>query len=170
MKHSLSLLALFTACFGFILSLTSCSPAFNGQDEEAIRNLVMEETFQFFARDYQGWADTFVPASNAFQIWNNADGSYTHAMGWETISTNVRAFIEDNPDPDTTPLRFDNFSIRPYGEAAFVTYDKFMGEGVDVKPVKEIRIVEKYDGVWKIVCVAAFVDYTTPAETDDMME
>jgi len=165
MKNMLSRIVLVSAFVGLAIPLSSCTNATTDQDMEAIQNIVIEETHRFFAKDYDGWADTFVPASNAFQIWNNADGSYTYAMGWETISNNVREFIEANPEVDTTPLRFDNFSYRFYGDAAFVTYEKYMGDG-DVKPVKEIRVVERDNGAWKIVCVAAFVDYVVPADEE----
>ena len=104
---------------------------------------------------------TFVEAPEAFQIWNNDDGTYTYAKGFDTISSNVEAFMNENPDADETPLHREGFSIRPYGsEAAFVTFVKYMGDRETAKPVQEVRVVEKIDGEWKIVLVAAYMDYT----------
>lgn len=161
---------------GLLLALAGCRPpeaqeleeveeaeANEPGSEEAIKMVLLAETDTFFARDYDGWAATFVPAPEATQAWNNADGSYNAATGWETISANVRSFMDANPEPDTTPLWRENFLIRFYGnDAAFVTFDKYMGTR-DSNPVKEVRVVEKHDGRWKIVCVAAFVDYTGTA-------
>jgi hypothetical protein len=128
-------------------------------DEEAIKKVLLAETDFFFARDYQGWESTFADAPGAIQIWNNSDGSYTHAIGFQTISKNVRAFMQSHPEPDTTPLFRDNFAFQHFGNAALVTFDKYMGDREKAKPIKEIRVVEKREGKWKIVCVAAFVNY-----------
>jgi hypothetical protein len=135
------------------------SSAQTAADEEAIKKVVLAETDFFFARDYKGWESTFAQASGAVQIWNNSDGSYTHAIGWQTISENVRAFMEEHPEPDTTPLFRENFTFQHFGHVALVTFDKYMGDREKVKPIKEIRVVERQDGKWKIVCVAAFSNY-----------
>jgi hypothetical protein len=128
-------------------------------DEQAIKAVLLAETDFFFARDYEGWAGTFGQAPGAIQIWNNKDGSYTHALGSETISKNVRAFMKEHPEPDTTPLFRDNFTFQHFGNAALVTFDKYMGDRKKAKPIKEIRVVEKQDGKWKVVCVAAFSNH-----------
>ncbi len=159
-KRLLSLLfiALFVGCTNS--AEVDEIPAFTEEDEAAIETVLLAETDYFFARDYEGWASTFVEAPEAFQIWNNADGSYTYAKGWETISSNVKSFMEANPEPDDTALHREDFTIRPYGDAAFVTFVKYMGDLETANPVQEVRVVERMDGEWKIVCVAAFMDYT----------
>ena len=164
MKTMLGHAAFFVIGAGLLLPVVS--RAQSRADKEAVKNVILAETDMFFARDYAGWAATFVPAPNAIQIWNNDDGSYTHALGWETINKNVKAFMKDHPEADNTPLWRENFTYRFYGDAAFVTFDKYMGDRDTAKPIKEIRVVEKHDGQWKIVCVAAFVDYLPPAGTD----
>jgi hypothetical protein len=135
-------------------------------DREAITRVVMDETDRFFARDFEGWAETFVQVPAATQVWNNNDGSYTHRMGWETISARVREFMKNNPAPDRTSMARENFNIRHYGDAAFVTFDKYLGDRQTVKPIREIRVVERQGGAWKIVCVAAFIDHLKPAASD----
>lgn len=141
---------------GFLLPPDALTRA---DEEEAIKRVLLAETDFFFARDYDGWASTFVKEPGAIQIWNNGDGSYTHSVGWETISKNVKAFMESHPEPNTTTLWRENFAFRHYGDAAFVTFDKYMGDRETTKPIKEIRVVEKQGGGWRIVCVAAFIDY-----------
>ena len=128
-------------------------------DDAAITRVVMAETERFFARDYDGWAALFVQVPNATQAWNNADGSYTHRLGWETISARIREFMKNNPKPDTTPMHRENVMIRHYGNAAFVTFDKYLGDRKTAKPIREIRVVERQGNDWKIVCVAAFMDH-----------
>jgi hypothetical protein len=148
-------------CGGFTM-LPSAALAQSQADQEAIRRVLIAETDRFFARDFNGWAATFVQVPNAAQVWNNADGSYTYRLGWETISARIRDFMNANPAPDQTPLTRENFNIRFYGDAAFVTFDKYMGDRKTAKPVREIRVVERQGGEWKIVCVAAFIDHLKP--------
>ena len=76
----------------------------NQADEEAIKKVLLAETDRFFARDYNGWASTFVQVPAAAQAWNNADGTYTHRLGWDTISARIREFMKANPNPDKTPM------------------------------------------------------------------
>jgi len=132
-------------------------------DEEAITRVLLEETNRFFARDFDGWAATFVQIPAAAQAWNNPDGTYVYRLGWDTISARIREFMKNNPTPDRTPLHRENFTFRHYGNAAFVTFDKYMGDRRTAKPVREIRVVERVGGEWKIVCVAAFIDHLKPA-------
>ena len=135
-------------------------------DEEAIKRVVLAETDHFFARNFVAWAATFVHVPEATQVWNNADGSYTHRQGWETIGARIREFMQNNTTPDRTPMVRDNFHIRHYGDAAFVTFDKYLGDRATARPIREIRVVERQGGEWKIVCVAAFMDHLKPAASD----
>lgn len=144
---------------GAILLLPGISIAQSAAERESIKDVILAETDLFFARDFEGWANTFVPAPDALQIWNNADGSYTRNEGWETIGKNIKAFMENNPEPDATPLWRENFNYRFYGDAAFVTFDKYMGDRDEARLIKEVRVVEKHDGEWKIVLVAAFMNH-----------
>jgi hypothetical protein len=102
---------------------------------------------------------------NATQAWNNADGSYTHRLGWQTISARIREFMQNNPQPDRTPMARENFMIRHYGTAAFVTFDKYLGDRATAKPIREVRVLEKQGNDWKIVCVVALMDHVKPVAT-----
>jgi hypothetical protein len=135
----------------------------NQADEEAIKRVLLAETDRFFARDYEGWASTFVHVPAAAQAWNNADGTYTHRLGWDTISARIREFMKANPNPDKSPMVRENFVIRHYGNAAFVTFDKYIGDRKTAKPMREIRVVERQGAEWKIVCVVALIDHLKPA-------
>jgi hypothetical protein len=161
MKLSILFTALLWAGAGL---LVPAAKAQRTADEEAIKRVILAETDLFFARDFEGWVATFVQVPAATQVWNNADGSYTFRHGWATIRERIEAFMKSNPNPDTTPLWRENFSIRHYGDAAFVTFDKYMGDRATAKPIREIRVVEREGDAWKIVCVAAFIDHLKATE------
>lgn len=164
MKMLLMLALVFGAQFGM---LPATARAQSAADDEAIKKVLLAETDHFFARNFEAWAATFVQVPSATQVWNNADGSYVYRHGWETISARIREFMKNNPKPDPTPLHRENFDIRHYGNAAFVTFDKYMGDRQTAKPIREVRVVERVGGQWKIVCVAAFIDHLKPATSDD---
>lgn len=154
----------------FVLSAGCLTPAVEAQtkaEAEAIKRVILAETDLFFARDFEGWAATFVQAPSATQGWNNADGSYTYRHGWATIGERIAAFMKSNPEPDKTALWRENFDIRFYGDAAFVTFDKYMGDRETAKPIREIRVVEREGDAWKIVCVAAFIDHLKDMDSDN---
>ena len=144
------------------IALPTPALAQSAADAAAIQRVLVAETDYFFARNFDAWAATFVQIPNATQAWNNADGSYTHRLGWETISARIREFMKNNPAPDTSPLTRENFNIRFYGDAAFVTFDKYIGDRKTARPIREIRVVERHAGEWKIVCVAAYIDHLKP--------
>jgi hypothetical protein len=160
MKSTVALVALLFVQVGVV---PSPALAQSDADNAAITRVVMAETDRFFARDYEGWAALFVQVPNATQVWNNADGSYTHRQGWDTIALRIREFMKNNPQPDKTPMWRENVAIRHYGTAAFVTFDKYLGDRKTAKPIREIRVVERQGNEWKIVCVAAFMDHVKTA-------
>ena len=131
------------AVLTFAGAMPSRAAAQGHADDAAITKVVMAETDRFFARDYEGWASLFVQVPNTTQVWNNPDGSYTHRQGWDTISARIREFMQKNPKPDTTPMWRENVMIRHYGNAAFVTFDKYLGDRKTAKPIREIRVVER---------------------------
>lgn len=160
MRRLLALTLFVGVCMG---GFAPAALAQSAADEEAIKRVLLAETDRFFARDFDGWASTFVQVPAAVQAWNNADGSYTHRLGWDTISARIREFMQKNPKPDTTPMWRENFVIRHYGGAAFVTFDKWLGDRKTAKPIREVRVVERQGSEWKIVCVVALMDHVKPA-------
>ncbi|MEO1588080.1 MAG: hypothetical protein AAFS00_12385, partial [Bacteroidota bacterium] len=71
--------------------------------------------------------------------------------------------VIDNSEPLTNLVYRDNFTYRYYGEGAYVTFDQYLGDKALVQPSKEVRVLEKVNGEWKIICVAAFGDYSDAA-------
>ncbi|MEO1416648.1 MAG: hypothetical protein AAFW00_15300 [Bacteroidota bacterium] len=128
----------------------------------AIKKVITKETNAFFSRDYDAWASCFLHVPQALQAWSNPDGSYTASVGWELIDLQGRMVI-DNSEPLTNLVYRDNFTYRYYGEGAYVTFDQYLGDKDLVQPSKEVRVLEKVDGKWKIICVAAFGDYSDAA-------
>ncbi len=139
-------------------------------EKQLILSVIEAETDCFFRRDYACWQDKFIHADYANQVWSNADGSFDASVGWEDINKNLGKFIKENPaepEPAGTSshpvIIRKNMNFKFYGNnAAHVTWDQFNSDSKQAYYLrsKEIRLMEKVGGEWKIVNVSAFWDYT----------
>ena len=162
------------------LSLTTCQDNKTSRDElnvptnfdeetelAAIMEVIAEETTCFFARDYQCWKEHWVNEDYAFQAWNNTDGTYDAKVGWSEVDRRIGTYIKDNPatlggtmgHPSVERL---NLRKRFYGDqVAYLTWEQYNSDDNEetYQISQEVRLMEKVDGKWKIVTVAAFWDY-----------
>lgn len=169
-------LLLFFCCLG----LTTCQDSNTNAgeltaaanfDEEAelsnIMEVIADETACFFARDYECWKEYWVNKDYAFQAWNNIDGTYDAKVGWSEVDRRIGQYIKDNPvtlggttgHPNVERL---NLRTRFYGDqVAHLTWEQYNSDEEEstYQISQEVRLMEKVDGEWKIVTVAAFWDY-----------
>jgi hypothetical protein len=145
-------------------------------DEEtelaAIMKVIENETACFFARDYDCWKDNWINEDYAFQAWSNPDGTYDAKVGWSEVDRRIGNYIKDNAStlggtqghPKVERL---NLRKRFYGDkVAHLTWEQYNSDE-DEKTFQisqEVRLMEKVDGHWKIVTVAAFWDYVNKVQ------
>ncbi len=137
------------------------------KEKDAILAIIEKETASFFSRDYEAWKSTFTQTDYAFQAWSNSDGTFDASVGWEQIDKTVGAYITENPVPDSAQRTVErkNIVYKFYGpNVAFLSFDQFNSDkGANTfLHSKETRLMEKVNGEWKIVQVAAFWDYVNP--------
>jgi len=158
---------------GSLLCL-SCNK--NPKDDEAIRAMnfdvekkainatIEKETQSFFARDYEAWKSNYAQTDYAFQAWSNNDGTFDSNVGWTDINKQIGRYISENPEPLSSHPKVErkNMMYKFYGDnVAYLTWDQFNSDKPEKNfhHSKEVRLMEKIDGQWKIVCVSAFWDY-----------
>ncbi|MCX8211672.1 MAG: hypothetical protein OTI34_11535 [Lewinella sp.] len=140
-------------------------------DEEAelavIMAVIEDETKCFFARNYECWKEHWVNENYAFQAWNNLNGTYDAKVGWSEVDRRVGTYIKENQGtlggteghPNVERL---NMRTRFYGNTvAYLTWEQYNSDDKEetYQISQELRLMEKVDGDWKIVTVAAFWDY-----------
>lgn len=143
------ILCLFTFLF-FLISCTekptpSPTPA---EEKKAILQALNDETKAAFQRDYEGWTKKWVHDPTITKTYLNfPDSSFSESMGWEEISSFVKTYIEEHPEPEPLPSPIDQIEVRLYGTGAWVTYEQ-----VDANRgrKRENRLMEKVNGEWKI--------------------
>ncbi|SEJ47605.1 hypothetical protein SAMN04487995_4882 [Dyadobacter koreensis] len=133
-------------------------------EKKAINATIEKETQSFFARDYEAWKSNYAQTDYAFQAWSNDDGTFDSNVGWTDINKQIGRYISENPEPLSSHPKVErkNMMYKFYGDnVAYLTWDQFNSDKPEKNfhHSKEVRLMEKIDGQWKIVCVSAFWDY-----------
>jgi hypothetical protein len=134
------------------------------KEKKAILATIEKETESFFARDYNAWKSNYAQTDYAFQAWSNDDGTFDSHVGWEDINKQIGKYISENPEALSSHPKVErkNMKFKFYGDdVAYLTWDQFNSDKAEKNfhHSKEVRLMEKIDGQWKIVCVSAFWDY-----------
>lgn len=145
-----------------LLLLSIVSFAQSAADETAIKTLLNQSTKDAYALKQADYESGFTNIASVFRAYNLRSG-YASAVGpvklTEIVGTTPR---EVNPVTE-------NFVFKFYGSnAARVSYDQYMF-GKEQKPSKEIRLVEKVAGQWKIDGVIALQDYGQNKYEEDLV-
>jgi hypothetical protein len=132
------------------------------KEKAAIRKVIEKETESFFGRDYEAWKSNYAQTDYAFQAWSNNDGTFDSNVGWDDINQQIGKYISDNPLKSHPTVERKNMKFKFYDDdVAYLTWDQFNSDkdSKNFHHSKEVRLMEKINGEWKIVCVSAFWDY-----------
>jgi hypothetical protein len=143
--------------------ISSNEPVFNEQEEvAAILKVIEQETNCFFDGDYSCWANTWSHATYALQAWNNDDGTYDAALGWDKINKQGKEWIEKyyaNGKNIVHPMVKKEKPVVKFfnSNTAYLIWKQYNADK-DKKYFKisqETRLMEKQADGWKIVNVTA---------------
>ncbi len=158
---------------GSLILCQSCNlesqPKLDEELETAkIIKVIEQETECFFLRDYDCWQDQFTHTDYSYQAWSNSDGTFDASVGWDAIEKNLGKYIKENPSDPEEPgsshplIKRENMKVKFYGDhAAHLTWDQYNSNRTQEYFLhsKEVRLMEKVNGNWKIVNVSAFWNY-----------
>jgi len=78
--------------------------------------------------------------------------------GWEAIHKSFdQYFLTQKPSP--AKLTDQWIEIRIYGNGAYARFIQRISDEIDVEETSQVRVLEKKDGKWKIVCVSVVAKY-----------
>jgi DNA-binding CsgD family transcriptional regulator len=128
------------------------------QDRQEIQAVIACESVAYLSKDYQGWADCWVQEDYA-RRWSWFPGiGFDLLRGWPTMSATMKDAMTAFPTPLPDDLRRENLEIVLGADMAMVTFDQISGttgDPFDVAGLQhEMRIMQKIDGRWKILCVS----------------
>lgn len=127
-------------------------------EEENIKNMLRQETIDVYAgKDVTG---DFIDSPKTFRGWNTRTG-YSMKFGVADIKKENDATFGSRPR-EMKPIN-ENFTFKYYGNnAVMVTYDQYL-YGKEQAPSKEMRMLEKVNGQWKVAGLMALWDYSDNA-------
>lgn len=156
--------------------ISSTGPLFDEEAERAaIQRVIEQETNCFFEGNYDCWANTWSHATYAMQAWNNEDGTYDAAIGWDKINKQGKDWIEkyyENGKTIIHPLVKKEKPIFKFfnNNTAYIIWKQYNADK-DKKHFKisqESRLMEKQADGWKIVNVTALWNSRSKISVDSI--
>lgn len=152
------------ACLFWLLIL----PVTAQDDKTAIKAVIEKETLSFFNADRKAWEETWV--HEPYSYWSYSDSTGTSFIeGWNAVTKSFDEYfrthvasrnIDVAHQSDKIVIDRTWKEIRVYGNGAFAHYIQRVKEGgVQRDETSQIRVLEKKDGKWKVVCVNAIASY-----------
>jgi len=123
------------------------------QNEEAMIKAVIEkETKAFFEIDQKTWTELWVHEPYAF--WSFADTTDVNSFsGWDDIYKGFNNYFKTSK-PSTAKIARTWHHIRIAGNFAYIRFTQEVADNIGRPPQAEVRVMEKVNGLWKIVCVS----------------
>lgn len=142
MKESILICLLFCGAFNLL-----------AQDEEAIKKVIAQETSAFMNVDYKSWADTWAKVPYAYRSYSDATTT-TYVEGWEELNNAFAEYFK-SAKPANSEITNDWIEIKIFGNGAYVRFTQKIKDSIELEETSQIRVLEKQDGKWKIVCLGA---------------
>ena len=129
------------------------------KEQQAIRNVISNETATYYKQDFEGWKKNFVNADYFRQhgYWEGYEDKVRYFNGFDTLQkVKELQFKEDRTYWKGSYEKRFNENFRIYNDVAWYTFEqdsfeggtnKFLGRSV------ELRILEKHNGEWKIAYI-----------------
>ncbi|TDW25266.1 DNA-binding CsgD family transcriptional regulator [Rhizobium azibense] len=123
-------------------------------DPAAILAVIRAETEAWLQRDFEAWASHWVqsPQARRMEAWTSLGVRVDE--GWDAIAARIRKIVSRFPEKHAFAGRvhWEKVNVVVDGDAAWVTYDQIGSDtGEDRK--RQLRILHRIDGVWKIGCM-----------------
>lgn len=129
------------------------TPLIAQSEEEAIKRVIEKESTAYFNVDFKTWAETWVQAPHAY--WSYTDVSGTRFLeGWEAMKTSLAGYFK-SAQPSSGEITNHWLEVRVYDGGAFARFTQVVIDGTDRTETVQIRVLEKQNGIWHVVCMQA---------------
>ncbi len=126
-------------------------------DQEAIKAVIAKETQSFMNVDRENWKATWHQAS--YSYWSYSDSTGTSFVeGWEALSKTFDEYFRTQK-PSKAKITNEWIEVRIYGTGAYARFVQKVDDEIDRDETSQIRVLEKKDGKWKVICVGAIAKY-----------
>lgn len=139
-----------------IILISSCLSVLTllAQDEkEAIQKVIATETTSFMNLDYATWADTWAKVPYIYWCYSDSTTS-SFVEGWDALDKTYTRYFKE-AIPSHAEITNEWIEIRVYGNGAYARFIQRVKDDVDTEETSQVRVLEKIEGKWKVVCVWA---------------
>lgn len=150
----------------FALIVTSLA-AQDPKEVAAIKAVIEKETLSFFKVNRKDWEDSWAQVPYAY--WSYSDSTGTSFIeGWEGVKKSFDEYFRTQVSSrqidvahQATDVKIERIwhSFRIYGNGAYVRYNQKVNDNIDHDETSQVRVMEKKDGKWRVVCVGAIAVY-----------
>jgi hypothetical protein len=155
---------LFFFCLLATTSQVSAQTPSVKEDEEAIKKVAIAQTDAYIKRDFQANIACYVGSQAYYRMLtpNNNPGAVAFGTDFQKMSKDMKEWMDKKPPTEmqlTAPS--DGWVIRINGNMAWVGYNQYnimVKTGAKIKS-KELRVMERIDGQWKISAASSIWDF-----------
>jgi len=127
-------------------------------DHEAIKRVLRNETEGFFKRDKAEWSNAWAHTPYIHFAANLYGGDFMLIEGWDKLEKQFASQFKSAKLSNNVKVQNDNYTVHQNGNMAFVAYDQTLVDSHGKTTSKELRVVEKINGQWKIISVTALTN------------
>lgn len=124
-------------------------------EKEAIKRTIMLETESYLGVDQKTWMETWLPVPYAYWSFSDKEGTQ-FVDGWDNIKRTFDEYFKTQK-PSRSKISYTWQEIRVYGSGAYVRFTEKHDDNRTVEETSQIRVLEKKEGKWKLVCMSAVV-------------
>jgi len=151
----------------FCMLVAIHASAQNPKDVAAIKAVIEKETISFFNVSRKEWDETWLKVPYAYWSYSDSTGT-SYVEGWDNISKTFDEYFKTQVSSRPIDVAHQTakptiertwHDIRVYGTGAYVHYTQKVKDNIDRDETSQIRVLEKKDGKWKVVCVGVIAFY-----------
>lgn len=144
------------------LIILFCLPPVNAQsdpEKAAIKSVIEQETASFMNLDYKTWSSLWLKVPYAYWSYSDSTGT-SYVEGWENLNSTYTDYFK-NSKPSKGEITHEWIEIRVFENGAYAYFLQKVYDEIDRDETSQIRVLEKKDGKWKLICVGAIAKYST---------
>jgi hypothetical protein len=137
----------------FAITVAGAQP----NDISAIKAVIARETQSFFSVDRKGWEDCWWKVPYAY--WSYSDSTSTsYIEGWDGLDKTFDKYFKTSK-PSRAEIINEWIEIKIFGSGAYVRFVQKVKDEIEHDETSQVRVLEKKDGQWKVICVDAIARY-----------
>ncbi len=126
-------------------------------DIDAIKAVIAKETQSFFSVDRKNWEDCWWKVSYAY--WSYSDSTSTsYIEGWDGLNKSFDSYFK-TAKPSRAEIVNEWIEVKVFGTGAYVRFVQKVKDEIEHDETSQVRVMEKKDGKWKVICVDAIARY-----------